>query len=292
MRTYILSRDTIKLLRIPFSLYLVPVFLLSLSQAPVVDLSTCAWSFFIIHFLVYPSSNGYNSYIDRDENSIGGLEHPPLPSRELFYVTLVLDVFALCLAVLVVNPFFALCIFLYISASRAYSSKQTRLKKYPLTGFLVVIVFQGAFTYYMSYAGITNSQPVIDHEMVLVLLAASLQIAGAYPLTQVYQHEADKTAGVRSLSMLLGTRGTFVFTGLMFVLCNLFYWLYFSLREEPFHFILLQMFFIPVIAYFLRWSVRVYRAQSEASFKNAMRMNMVASVCSSACFIFFILLKL
>jgi 1,4-dihydroxy-2-naphthoate octaprenyltransferase len=54
--------------------------------------------FLILHLLVYPASNAYNSYMDRDEGSIGGLKHPPKVTRSLFYVSLMLDLFALGLA--------------------------------------------------------------------------------------------------------------------------------------------------------------------------------------------------
>ena len=66
--------NTIKLLRIPFSFFLMPLFLFALSQAETILPSKAIVSFFLIHFLIYPASNGYNSYIDRDEESIGGLE--------------------------------------------------------------------------------------------------------------------------------------------------------------------------------------------------------------------------
>jgi 4-hydroxybenzoate polyprenyltransferase len=91
--------------------------------------------FLIIHLLVYPASNGYNSYIDKDEESIGGLEKPPAPTIHLFYLTLFLDVAATFLALIFVNTLFAGCLVLYIAASRAYSSRQIRLKKYPVIGF-------------------------------------------------------------------------------------------------------------------------------------------------------------
>jgi 4-hydroxybenzoate polyprenyltransferase len=292
MRPVLLSRDTIKLLRIPFSLYLMPVFLLCLSQAEHVDPATAAWSFVIIHFLVYPASNGYNSYVDRDESSIGGLEKPPLPTRELFYITVTLDIAAVIVAALLVNPLFALCILLYVSASRAYSSRVIRLKKYPLAGFFTVVFFQGAFTYYMTHAGITATAMHLDAAGMFILLATSLQIAGAYPLTQIYQHAQDREAGDITLSLLLGIRGTFLFTALMFIACNVFYYLYFDLRNVMKLFIYLQIFFLPVIAYFLWWLRRAFRDPSEASFKNAMGMNLVASACSASCFLFFILLKI
>ena len=134
-----------------------PIFILVLSQSNDFKLIDAIVTFLIIHLLVYPASNGYNSYIDRDENSIGGLEKPPLPTKQLFYVTLFLDVIAIILSLVFVNIFFTSSLLLYILASRAYSSKQIRLKKYPIVGFLIVVIFQGGFTFFMSTVGISNS---------------------------------------------------------------------------------------------------------------------------------------
>src|SRR4051812_11529391 len=121
-------KNTIKLLRVPFSLFLMPVFLLTTSQSNTPQLYSIFWSFIIIHLLIYPASNGYNSYIDRDESSIGGLEKPPMPTKSLFYITIAMDIIALTLAAIIINYFFAGCLAFYIIASRAYSSKQIRLK--------------------------------------------------------------------------------------------------------------------------------------------------------------------
>jgi hypothetical protein len=285
------SINTVKLLRIPFSFFLMPVFLLTLSQVETISYSTTFLIFFIIHFLVYPASNGYNSYVDRDESPIGGLEKPPLPAKQLFYLTLYLDVCAILLSFLLVNLLFAFCILVYILASRAYSSRQVRLKKYPFIGFLVVVTFQGAFTFIMSSVGLTNLPFSFTYSNLLILLATSFQIAGAYPLTQIYQHKEDLADGVMTLSYILGHKGTFLFTALMFTMCNVFYYLYFKEVQHINHFVILQLFFIPVVIYFTMWFLKVAKNVSEANFKNTMRMNVVAACCMNACFLILIYLN-
>ena len=134
-----LSISTIKLLRIPFSVFLSPLYFFSLSQVPVIDWGKAVLIFIILHVLIYPASNGYNSYMDRDTGSIGGLEKPPPPSRQLFFVTIVLDVIAILLCFLI-GPLFAAVTLLYIGASKAYSYRGIRLKKFPVIGYLTVII--------------------------------------------------------------------------------------------------------------------------------------------------------
>lgn len=285
------DRNTIKLLRIPFSFFLAPLFLFAYSQAETVIHKQALWSFLIIHLLVYPASNGYNSYVDRDEDSIGGLEKPPLPTIRLFYLTIFLDLAATLLAFLFVNALFAVCLVLYIGASRAYSSRQIRLKKYPVIGFLTVVLFQGAFTYYMSIAGISGNALRPDTANVFVLLGCSFQIAGAYPLTQVYQHEQDLRDGITTLSYKLGYVGTFLFTALMFLLCNVFYYLYFTTRELGMIFFIVQVFFIPIVIWFGVWFWMVWKDRRQANFRNTMRMNWIAAICMNSCFIVLIIIN-
>lgn len=279
-----IDRNTLKLLRIPFSFFLMPLFLFALSQANEVIPFKAILSFILIHLLVYPASNGYNSYVDKDESPIGGLEKPPMPTKKLFYLTLLMDAVSLILSLLFISPLFAGCVLLYILASRAYSSKQIRLKRYPFIGFLVVMFFQGAFTYYMASLGITGNVLVLDKASVFLLLGCSFQIAGAYPLTQIYQHAQDYKDGVITLSYKLGYMGTFIFTAVMFFICNVFYFLHFSLIKRVDNFYLIQVFFLPIVAYFAWWFYMVYKDVTKADFKNTMRMNTVAAICMNACF--------
>ncbi len=278
-------RNTLKLLRLPFSFLLMPLFLFALSQEPHINLIPTLLSFLIIHLLIYPASNGYNSYIDKDTDSIGGLEHPPLPTKELFYLTIFLDTLALFLSALLVNYFFAFCILVYILASKAYSSKQVRLKKYPFIGFLTVVIFQGAFTFYMSVAGISGHAMTITQTSVFILLACSFQIAGAYPLTQIYQHQQDAKEGVITLSYKLGYKGTFLFTMAMFLLCNVFYFLYFNNIKNELNFYIIQLFFLPIVIYFMYWFYLVLKDKKNANFKYTMAMNWIAAICMNTCFI-------
>jgi 1,4-dihydroxy-2-naphthoate octaprenyltransferase len=133
-----------------------PVYWFALSQVVRPDPGRAFLIFLIIHLLIYPSSNGFNSYMDRDEGSIGGLKIPLQPTRQLLYATIILDGLAIILGFLISN-YFVLATGLYILASRAYSARSIRLKKYPVIGFLTVVVCQGALIFFMVYHG-SNSQ--------------------------------------------------------------------------------------------------------------------------------------
>lgn len=277
--------STLQLLRLHFSFFLMPVYWFALSQVVERDWGRALLIFFILHGLVYPASNGYNSYMDRDTTPIGGLENPLPPTRELFWVTLAMDGAALVLGCLIGLPFVA-GLAVYILASRAYSYRGIRLKKYPLIGWLTVISCQGALVFWIVYQGSHRpGAPANLSSVVPAMLAASLLLGGFYPLTQIYQHEADRQDGVRTLSMVLGYRGSFVFTGLIYGVAFGVLGYYFLLTLQIKEFYVLATCMLPVVVYFLIWAIKVWRDPAAANFVNTMRMNLLASICTNAGFI-------
>jgi 1,4-dihydroxy-2-naphthoate octaprenyltransferase len=285
----LLQRSTIQLLRFHFSFFLLPVYLFALGQVPEMQVSHALLIFFILHVLVYPSSNGYNSYMDRDEGSIGGVKNPLQPTRQLFRVSVGMDIVAVLLSLLVSYVFTA-CIIAYILASRAYSYRGIRLKQYPFIGYLTVIVFQGAVTFFMVYHGCSVNK-TLDVPLT-GMVAASLLIGGFYPLTQIYQHEADRRDGVRTISAALGYRGTFIFTAIVYsVAMGLLAYLFFS-KEESTKFFVLATCMLPILVYFFKWAGDVWKNESVADFTHTMRMNMLASVCTNIAFLILLTWKL
>ena len=282
-----LKKSTLQLLRIPFSLFLMPVFWFSLSSIPHFDIAKALLIFLIIHLLVYPSSNGYNSYMDRDTESIGGVEHPLAPEKELYYITIVLDGIAL-LSSLLVSVYFALMLSCYIICSRLYSYRGIRLKRFAIVGYLTVIVNQGGLLYLMVYIGsaVDNQLPIPW----LGMAASCFLIGGFYPITQVYQHDADKRDGVHTISMLLGKRGTFIFCALMYLLAFAILFKHYQQLDQINYFLFLQIFFLPVLVYFIQWACQVWQDPQKADFEHTMRMNWVASSCTNLGFMTLLIL--
>lgn len=265
-----------------------PVYWFALSFVGSINVGRAVLVFVILHLLVYPSSNGYNSYMDRDEDSIGGLKEPPKPTKELFFVTIVMDAVAVVLSMFISGLFVA-CIIIYIASSRLYSYRGVRLKQYTLWGYLTVVFVQGSLTYFMVYHGADSNLTI--HMPWSGLLAAAFLIGGFYPITQIYQHEADGKDGIASISMRLGKTGTFVFCAVMYSLALLFLWFYYRSHELYRPFVVLMIFFLPVVAYFVQWFIKVIKNEAMADFKHTMRMNWLASTCTSLAFITIILLQ-
>jgi len=259
------DKSTVKHLRLPFSFYLMPVFLFALSQAGTVNCTNTILSLVILHLFIFPSSNGYNSYQDRDETSIGGLKHPPKVTENLYYATLFLDITGVLFALLV-SVQFSLFVLIFVLVSRAYSYRKIRIKKYRVIGFLTVFIFQGAFVYMMSYSAIADIsiKAFFTRNNLICMSVASFFIGGIYPLTQIYQHDADKKDGVISISYKLGYTGTFIFSALLFALATFILYYYFDLKHQQKALVLFLLIMLPVVTKLLTWFYKVRQDKENA----------------------------
>jgi 1,4-dihydroxy-2-naphthoate polyprenyltransferase len=288
----IFKNSTFKHLRLPFSFFLLPVFLFALSQSNPVNWNHTIIAFAILHLLIFPSSNGYNSYQDKDESSIGGMKHPPKVTKNLFYVTLAMDIAGI-LSALFISVYFSILVLIFILVSRAYSYRKLRLKKYAIIGFLTVFIFQGAFIYLMTSAAITTIPftQFFTLNNILCMSISSLFIGSIYPLTQIYQHEADKKDGVISISYKLGYIGTFVFSGILFAIASLLLFYYFSLKHQQINLLLFIIMILPAAYYLTVWFNKVRNNTVHANFENTMKMNLLTSVCMNLYFSILILIN-
>lgn len=266
-------------LRIPFSFFLLPIYLFALSQSPHVDVTKACWVFFILHFMIFPASNAYNSYYDKDEGSIGLLEIPPPVTKELLYTAWVIDVLALVLGGLFVDEFFTIFLLVYGLISKAYSHPAIRLKKYPVISWYVVTLFQGAFTYLAVYKAITvdfQMSQLANFQILLPAFICTSNLLAIYPLTQVYQHEEDALRGDMTMSRLLGIRGTFLNAVFWLGLSGVGFLVYFGITTE---FLLLIALLSPLLGFFAWWMWQVWKDESKANFKNTMWLNLLAGIC-------------
>jgi 1,4-dihydroxy-2-naphthoate octaprenyltransferase len=268
-----------------------PVFLFALCISPNVTVESLLWSFVIIHLLLYPASNGYNSYFDKDEKSIGGLKNPPPVKKDLYYTSVLFDVAAVVLALIYISKEFAAMLLIYGLASKAYSHPAVRLKKYPVAGWITVVFFQGVFTFVMSYAGI-NKFPLTNLFMDKVLfpgLLTSLMLFATYPITQVYQHEEDSKRGDNTMSLKLGIKGTFYFAMIFFAVAASGFVYFFITTFSAFYAVVFIVTQSPVVIYFFFWFFAVLKDPSNADHKSTMRLNFISSLCLNAFFIYLFL---
>ena len=254
------------------------MFSITLLVSDRIEAGTAVAVFAIVHLLLYPASNAFNSYYDRDEGSIGVLEFPPPVSRHLLYTALILDLLAIALGWFV-TPLFALLLAFYGLSSKAYSYDRIRLKRYAILSWILVGVGQGAITIIMFHVALSRGDfgAAMAPNVLLLAGLASLFLMASYPLTQVYQHDADRRRGDRTISMLLGIRGTFLFSGAFFTIVIAGFTIFFIFANGLFFGALFLVSQVPTAWYFLRWFSRVRADETAADFRSAMRTNTISA---------------
>jgi 1,4-dihydroxy-2-naphthoate octaprenyltransferase len=279
-------------LRIPFSYFLLPVFLFSLAISPNVSEDALLWTFLIVHVFLYPASNGYNSYFDKDEKSIGGLKNPPPVKKGLYYLALLFDVIAIFLGLIRINITFAFMLLIYGLVSKAYSHPDIRLKKYPITGWLVAGLFQGLFAFVMCYIGINKYglENIWQANVLIPGALCSLMLWANYPMTQVYQHEEDGKRGDETFSRMLGIKGTFLFVGGVFALVTIAFLLYFKEYFSDRYAIGFLIALLPVLIYFSYWFLKIRNDESKADYTHTMWLNFISSTALNVYFLYIFLI--
>jgi 1,4-dihydroxy-2-naphthoate octaprenyltransferase len=266
-----------------------PVYWFAVSATNYIDITNLVLSFICLHLCIYPASNGFNSYYDKDEKSIGGLETPPPITPDLLFASLFLDIVGIMLA-LFISWQFALAVLVYGLASKAYSYDKIRLKKYPILSLLVVGFFQGGFIFIIVYQAVSTEtwDKVLQFPIVLPAILNSLMLIGSYPMTQIYQHEEDAKRGDFTMSRMLGIRGTFLYTGFVFgiAIAGLSYYFWVVCNDLP-HLFMFHVLLQPVLLFFIRWALKCFHNPEKADFKHTMRLNFLSALCLNACFIYF-----
>ncbi|MDP2040276.1 MAG: UbiA family prenyltransferase [Algoriphagus sp.] len=286
-----ITRSSIRHLRIPFSLFLMPVFLFALALTPNLNGDRLLLVFLALHLFLYPSSNGYNSFFDRDEESIGGLKHPPKVTPDLYWLSQGFFLIALILGAMI-SLGFAGMLLVYGLVSMAYSHPRIRIKKYPWASWIIAGFFQGYFTFAMAYAGLSDLgwDVIVKQHVIIPGLLTSLMLWGNYPLTQVYQHREDSKRGDRTLSLKLGIKGTFLFSALFFALTGAaFIWYFLDRGQDQIIWVYLGAM-APIILFFLIWFGFVNQnPEKYASYSWAMGMNSLSALALNAFFIYYFL---
>lgn len=149
----------------------------------------------------------FNSAFDRDVEDVAYLRAPPPPPRSLAAFSLALMIAGLAPAA-AVSPRFLLVVAACIPLSAAYSHPATRWKGIPGVDLAVNMVGYGGGT---TVAGLVAGRAALGLPDAWPgpggwWLAAGfcLLFGSFYPLTQLYQLEADRDRGDRTLAAALG----------------------------------------------------------------------------------------
>lgn len=202
-------RPYLTLLRLPFQFLLSPIFLWGYMLAGGTLSLTLLVAYLSFHLFLYAGGTALNSYYDRDEGPVGGLAKPPPPPKYLLEFSIAWQLVGFLLA-LTVNLTVAAIYFIMFWMSVAYSHPRIRLKGKPLGALLTIMLGQGIFPFYAGWA--TAVGGLAGGAQIWVMLAAfsvTLITGGMYPLTQIYQLDADAERGDLTLARFLGVDNSF-----------------------------------------------------------------------------------
>ncbi|MGI9147692.1 MAG: UbiA family prenyltransferase [Chloroflexota bacterium] len=204
-------RSLVVHLRLHFQLLLAPVFLWGWLIAGGGLTPAMLLGFVSFHGFLYSGATAFNSYYDRDEGPVGGLEHPPRVVPALLPFSLGIQVTGWIMAFFVNLPFW-LAYGGFLALSAAYSHPWLRLKAHTLASLAVVGLGQGALAFLAAWAAARGEiGSVWDLDGALGILSSVLLILGLYPLTQLYQRDEDATRGDRTVVVAWGSGPSFIF---------------------------------------------------------------------------------
>ncbi|MBK7975670.1 MAG: UbiA prenyltransferase family protein [Deltaproteobacteria bacterium] len=190
-------------MRLAFSLFLLPVFLLDVCAFvgrltwPVVVLGV------LIHVFLYTGSNAYNSYYDEDEGPIGGLEKPPQVVAALLPFSVGLKVVSV-LGSFWVDAWVGVLMLAFALMSAAYSYPGTRWKGRPFASLATVFGGQGLIVGLIAarLGGVPLGAWSVAETG--IVLGTSLTILGFYLFSHSYQGDEDRERGDRTFTVVYG----------------------------------------------------------------------------------------
>jgi 4-hydroxybenzoate polyprenyltransferase len=269
----VLTRVRILLLhlRLHFQVLLAPIFLWGYFLAGGHPDRRFWLAFIAFHLFLYGGTTVYNSYYDRDEGPVGGLETPPPVTPEMLPSSLLVQAIGALLASLVSLPFLLIYLTIFILFT-AYSHSASRLKRRPFVDLLTVALGQGVLA---ALAGWVTAQPdlhTLSGPDWTALLAAALLTTGFYPIAQIYQIDEDRERGDITFAVWAGARGAFAFGLIMMSLAAAVLALIFNRLFGLLQTLVLAVFCLGFLVFIFYWACTYDPRQAIMNYRRVMRL--------------------
>ena len=283
-----IARNFVIHLRLRFQILLAPIFLWGFFLADGNVYAPDFWLAFVaFHLCLYGGTTAFNSYYDRDEGPVGGLETPPPVAEALLPLSLALQAAGALMIVLVNGVVAALYGVIFVLAT-AYSYPGIRLKARPYGGLLVVALGQGGLAALAGWATAQGTLSTLTPLDWIGILAATLITGGFYPLTQIYQVDEDLARGDRTFAAVSGPRRTFTFALTALSVAAVLLIAVLGVRTGWGWAALVGVFYAALIGAIARWARTYDSAAVLTNFRRIMRMYTI----TSSGFLAFLLLQL
>lgn len=264
-------------LRLHYQVLLAPIFLWGYVLAGGTPDGRFWLAFISFHLFLYGGTTAFNSYYDRDEGPVGGLEKPPPVTGALLPFSLVWQGIGAGLAALVNGPFLLLYLLIFGMAT-AYSHPSIRLKGRPLLGLLTVGVGQGVLAALGGWVTSGRSLAGLGTIEWIGVLAVALITTGFYPVTQIYQIDEDRARGDLTFAAWAGPKATFRFALITQGVAAVALLWYIGSRFAPWQAAVVALFYGTLLLATARWARTFDPAQVVANFRRVMRINQLTSL--------------
>lgn len=272
-----LARDLFIHLRLHYQILLAPIFLWGYYLADGTPDGHFWLAFLAFHVFLYGGTTAYNSYYDRDEGPVGGLQSPPPVTRALLPFSLIMQGIGAVLAAFVNPAFFAIYLTIFVLAT-AYSHPRIRWKGRPLTGLLTVALGQGVLAALGGWVAAGRSMTALSALAWLGILSVTLVTTGFYPITQIYQVAEDRARGDITFATWAGPGRTFLFALVtQGVAALVLIWIIARLMGG-WQAALVALFYGVLLLATFRWARTYDPERVIANFRRVMRINMVTSL--------------
>ena len=196
-------------LRLHFQLILSGIFLWGYLLAGGVPNARGLFGFILFHVLLYGGATTVNAYYDQDDGPITGLRRPPPAGPVCLWGGVAFMAIGAVLA-WKLGATFALLYSAMALLGLGYSHPRVRFKNGPLASVGIVALGQGGLGFLGgAAAAVPRGLPAPGAAWILGGVAATLFTTALYPLTQVFQIDADLARGDRTFAVHFGPRIVF-----------------------------------------------------------------------------------
>ena len=157
-----------------------------------------------VHLLLFGGATAYNSYWDKDEGPIGGLQNPPKMQSWMWGGSLILQGIGLSVAFaqgLLYSGIYVLSMLFFW----LYSTPLARWKSHPVKSLIAIGISTGFNSVLLGYLAAGND--VVGMPVWLASAGVTLMLLSLYPISQIYQIEEDHSRGDYTFAVQFGKKG-------------------------------------------------------------------------------------
>jgi 4-hydroxybenzoate polyprenyltransferase len=178
------------------------------------DWYTFWFQFINVHVLLFGGATAFNSWHDKDEGPIGGLQHPPKMNKWMRDLSLIMQ-FAGLFWAFGAGPFYSGFYLISMLLFWLYSTPLARWKGRPLLSLVAIGISTGTNSLIMG-ALAAGAGP--DALILFAGVGTGFMILSLYPVSQIYQIADDRKRGDITFASEYGLKGVRRFNALTFIL--------------------------------------------------------------------------